>query len=77
MHLSKDDRAGIYITVIVHLIVLIVLMGVQLGASLKKETSFVLDFTKAEQMEKLQKELDLKQAINERLTKTRRNCVKT
>ena len=67
MHLSKDDRAGIYITVIVHLIVLIVLMGVQLGASLKKETSFVLDFTKAEQMEKLQKELDLKQAINERL----------
>lgn len=67
MHLSKDDRAGIYITVIVHLIVLIVLMVVQLGASLKKETSFVLDFTKAEQMEKLQKELDLKQAINERL----------
>jgi len=67
MRISKDDRAGLYITVIVHLVVLIVLMGVQLGATLKKESSFVLDFTKAEQIEKLQKELELKQAINDRL----------
>ena len=67
MRISKDDRAGLYITVIVHLAVLIVLMGVQLGATLKKESSFILDFTKAEQIEKLQKELDLKQAINDRL----------
>ena len=67
MRISKDDRAGLYITVIVHLAVLIVLMAVQLGASIKKESSFVLDFTKAEQIEKLKKELDLKQAINDRL----------
>ena len=67
MHISKDDRAGLYITVIVHLVVLIVLMAVQLGAVIKKENSFVLDFTKAEQIEKLEKELALKQAINERL----------
>ena len=67
MRISKDDRVGLYITVIVHLSVLIVLMGIQLGATLKKESSFVLDFTKAEQIEKLKKELDLKQAINERL----------
>ena len=67
MRISKDDRAGLYITVIVHLVVLIILMAVQLGAVVKKESSFVLDFTKAEQIEKLKKELDLKQAINERL----------
>lgn len=67
MRISKDDRAGLYITVIVHLVVLIILMAVQLGAVMKKETSFILDFTKAEQIEKLQKELELKQAINERL----------
>ena len=67
MLISKDDRVGLYITVIVHLVVLIVLMGIQLGATLKKESTFVLDFTKAEQIEKLKKELDLKQAINERL----------
>ena len=67
MRISKDDRAGLYITVIVHLVVLIKLMAVQLGAVIKKENSFVLDFTKAEQIEKLEKELALTQAINERL----------
>ena len=67
MRISKDDRAGLYITVIVHLVVLIILMAVQLGAVVKQESSFVLDFTKAEQIEKLKTELDLKQAINERL----------
>ena len=67
MRISKDDRAGLYITIIVHLLILIILMGVKLGAVLKKESSFVLDFTKLEQVEKLKKELDLKQAINDRL----------
>ncbi len=67
MRISRDDRAGLYITIIVHLLILIILMGVKLGTVLKKESSFVLDFTKLEQIEKLQKELDLKQAINERL----------
>lgn len=67
MRISRDDRAGLYITIIVHLLILIILMGIKLGTTLKKESSFVLDFTKLEQIEKLQKELDLKQAINERL----------
>ena len=67
MRISRDDRAGLYITIIVHLLILIILMGVKLGTTLKKESSFVLDFTKLEQIEKLKKELDLKQAINERL----------
>lgn len=67
MRISKDDRAGLYITVIVHLVVLIVLLSIKLGAVLGKENSFVLDFTKAEQIEKIQKELALKQAINDRL----------
>ena len=38
MRISRDDRAGLYITVIVHLVVLIVLMAIQLGATLKRET---------------------------------------
>ena len=67
MRFSRDDRAGLYITVIVHLVVLIILLSIRLGAAIKKESSFVLDFTKAEQIEKLQKELALKQAINDRL----------
>ena len=65
--LPSEDRAGIYITVIVHLVVLIILMGFKLGTLVQKEHSFVLDFTKAEAIEKLQKELEFKQAVNDRL----------
>ena len=65
--LPSEDRAGIYITLIVHLVVLIVLMGFKLGTLVQKEHSFVLDFTKIEEIERLQKELEFKQAVNDRL----------
>lgn len=65
--LPQEDRAGLYITVIVHLVVLIILLATQLGISLSRESSFVLDFTKAEEVERLQKELEFKQSINDRL----------
>ena len=65
--LPAEDRAGLLITVIIHLVVLIVLLVTQLGYSLKSESSFVLDFTKAEQLEKLEKELAFQQEVNARL----------
>ena len=74
--LPKEDRAGIYLTVILHLAVLIVLLSVGLGATLRQENSFVLDFTKMEELErlqqeveKLQKEAEFQQAISEKLQK--------
>ena len=54
--LKKEDRAGLYITVIVHLTVIIVLLASQLSLALRKEDSFVLDFTRQETIEKLEKE---------------------
>ena len=65
--LPKEDRAGLYITVIAHLTVIIVLLATQLGAALKKENTFVLDFTKLEEVEKLEKELAFKEEISRRL----------
>lgn len=65
--LPREDRAGIYITLIVHLVVLIVLLAVQLGVQISKENSFVLDFSKAEQLEKLQQRLEFEKSVNERL----------
>ena len=56
--LEKEDKAGLYITVIVHLTVIIVLLASQLSISLQKENSFVLDFTKQEKMEKLKQEVE-------------------
>ena len=72
--MKKEDRAGIYTTVIIHLAVLIVLLATSLGFSLQSENSFVLDFSKLEELERMQAEVDrlrqeaeFQQAISERL----------
>ncbi len=55
-NLSEDDKAGIYITVIVHLVVIIIMLVCQIGAVSKKTDSFLIDFSKTEESEK-EKEL--------------------
>lgn len=46
--LTRDDKAGLYLTVIVHLVILIILLVAQLGFSLSKENTFLVDFSKVE-----------------------------
>lgn len=65
--LSSSDRMGLYITVIFHLTVIIVLLVVKIGSELQKEQSFVLDFSKAEELEREQKEQIFKEEISKRL----------
>ena len=65
--LDKEDKAGLYITVIVHLTVIIILLASQLSIQLQKENSFVLDFTKQESIEKLQQELAFKEEVSRRI----------
>lgn len=65
--LHKEDRAGLYITVIVHLTVIIILLASQLSIQLQKENSFVLDFTKQESVEKLKQELAFKEEVSRRI----------
>lgn len=64
---SSEDKAGIYITVIFHLTVIIILLLAQIGFSLQRENSFVLDFTKQEELEKIQKEEVFREDISKRL----------
>ena len=52
MKLSPDQKAGLLITAIFHLAVIIVFLAVQVGFQIKKENSFVLDFTQQEKKEK-------------------------
>ena len=63
----NEDRAGLYITIIFHLMVIIVLLAYQIDSSLKKEESFVLDFSKQEEIEKREKEKAFKEDISKRL----------
>lgn len=56
--ISREDRAGIYFTVIIHLAVLIVLLSAGLGYSLSRENSFVLDFSHQDEIERMQAEIE-------------------
>ena len=64
---NTEDKAGLYITIIFHLVVIIVLLASQLDSALKKEESFVLDFSKQEEVERLRKEEAFKENISKRL----------
>ena len=63
----KAERPGLYITVIFHLAVIIVLLVYQIDSTLRKEESFVLDFSKQEEVERQQKEEAFKKDISKRL----------
>ena len=59
MKLTPDQKAGLYITAIVHLAVIIILLLGQIGYAVQRENSFVLDFTKQEEQERIEKQEEL------------------
>lgn len=59
----KEDRVGFYTTLIFHLAVLIVLLVVSIGKVASTENTFVLDFTKQEELERLQREVELQEQV--------------
>ena len=67
MKLSQDQKAGLYITAIVHLAVIIILLLVRIGFEIQKENSFVLDFTRQEEVEREQEQQQLERTTAERL----------
>ena len=65
--LRSEDKAGLYITVIFHLTVIIVLLAYGIDSTLKREESFVLDFSRQEEIERVQKERAFKEDISKKL----------
>ena len=65
--LTPDQKAGLYITVSIHLAVIIVLLAVRIGQEVQRENSFVLDFTAQEAAEKLQERLRMQERIEAQL----------
>ena len=65
--MRREDRAGLELTIIVHLVVFIVLLLFGIGFELQNENSFVLDFTKQEEVERLQEEEQLQQSISDKI----------
>ena len=67
MRLSPDRKAGLYITAIIHLAVIVVLLAIRVGYNVQRENSFVLDFTKQEEAEKQAEEEQLKRLTEQQL----------
>ena len=67
--LTPDQKAGIYITVSVHLAVIIVLLLIRIGQEIQRENSFLLDFTRQEEMERQREEAQLQELTAEQLEK--------
>ena len=51
MKISTEDKSGLYLTVILHLGVLIVLLIAQISSTLRGESSYLLDFSAIEEQE--------------------------
>ena len=65
--MNKENRAGLYLTVIFHLTVIIVLLLYQIDSTMRREESFVLDFSKQEEIERREREEVMKQDISQKL----------
>lgn len=64
---SKEKKVGFYSTIIFHLVVLIIFLLTAIHGIVSEETSFVLDFSKLEEMEKIEKLEELKQLASKEL----------
>lgn len=67
MYTGKESKAGLFITVIFHLTVIIVLLLYQIDSTVRREESFVLDFSKQEELEKKEKQIALEEDLLEKL----------
>ena len=67
MKLTPDQQAGLYITVSIHLSVIIVLLAVRIGFEVQQENSFVMDFTAQEEVERLQQRIRMQERVEAQL----------
>ena len=65
--LKREDRAGLYFTVIVHLVILIILLLAQIGFSLKKGETFVIDFSRQEELKRQEEVKTFEEDIDKRV----------
>lgn len=65
--ISEEKKAGLYTTLAFHLVALIIILLVTIHSMADQESSFVLDFTKQEELEARQKEAAFKDQVSREL----------
>ena len=63
----NEEKAGLYLTLIVHLLLLIVILSVSIKSLTESEASFVLDFTAQEELEERQRKEALTESVSNEL----------
>ena len=64
---KKKNRVGLYSTLIFHLSLIIILLIASIGGVMSRENTFVLDFTKQEQLEKEKEVEQMKEMVSEQV----------
>ena len=65
--ISEEKKAGLYTTLAFHLVALIIILLITIHSMADQESSFVLDFTKQEELEARQKEAAFKDQVSREL----------
>lgn len=65
--IDNDEKAGLYLTVIFHLVLIIVILAYSIHRTVSQETSFVLDFTQQEELERQREIQAFKESVSAEL----------
>lgn len=67
LRIDSEDKAGVYLTAIFHLAVIIVLLCWSIHTQLARDTSFVIDFSQQEEQEAREARERMKESVSEEI----------
>lgn len=67
LRIDREDKAGVYLTVIFHLVLIIILLSWSIHVQLTKDTSFLIDFSAQEEQEQKVAKEKMKESVSAEL----------
>ena len=67
LKIDTDNKAGVYLTVIFHLVVIIILLSWSIHTQIRKNTSFLIDFSAQEEQERMAEHTRMQESVSEEL----------
>lgn len=67
LKVDRDDKAGAYLTVIFHLVLLIILLSWSIHVQLSKDTSFLIDFSAQEEMKQADARRQMQESVKDEI----------
>ena len=74
---NRENRVGVYLTVVFHLLLLIILLASKIGSLIQEESTFILDFTQEELLAEIARQEQLKEDVSRELEQLLRSNPRT